>query len=183
LKELVDIFICYVKIGFMTFGGGFSMMPVLRRELVDKRNWATDEEVMDFFAIAQCLPGIIAVNTATLTGRRIKGVAGGLAAALGVITPSLAIIVTIAAFFRNFLQYAIVQKALFGIRIAVAALIFDVIVKLWKSGVRDVVSFILYAISFTFSIAFNISPQYLIIFAVAAGILAIGFMRKRDKRR
>ena len=180
MNELLKIYISFFKIGILTFGGGYSMLPMLQKELVESRGWATNEEVIDLFAVAQCLPGIIAINTATLVGRKVRGVRGGLAAALGVISPSFLIIVIIAAFIQNFIEYTVVQNAFFGIRIAVAALILDAIIKLWKTGIHDLLAFIIFAITFTVSLVFKISSVYLVILAVTVGILS---MKIRERKK
>ena len=171
MKELWQVFFCFTRIGALTFGGGYSMLPMLQRELVEKHNWATDEEVVDFFAIAQCLPGLIAVNMATLIGRKVKGAPGGVAAAIGVVSPSYAIIVVIAAFLRNFIEYPVVQNAFFGIRVAVCALIVNALAKLWKSGIKDAVAFCIFAVVFALSVFWGVSPVYLVLLAVASGIV------------
>ena len=147
------------------------MLPMLQREIVENHRWATKEDLLDFFAIAQCLPGIIAINTAALAGRKIKGVAGGIAAAFGVILPSFLIIVVIAAFIRNFTENTIVNNAFFGIRIAVAALILDTIIKLFKSNIKDKVTLAMFIIAFISSIVWGVSPIYLILFAIVSGII------------
>ena len=176
MRELLQIFISFFKIGALTFGGGYSMLPMIQRELAEKRAWVNNEEIIDYYAIAQCLPGIIAVNTATLCGRKIKGLPGGAAAALGVICPSFIIIVVIAAFIQNFVEYAVVQNAFFGIRIAVAALILDSIIKLWKLGVKDKTTFAIFFGVFALSLIWKISPVYLVLIAIASGVLT----SKRD---
>ena len=174
MKELFQIFICFIKIGALTFGGGYSMLPMLQKELVEKHMWLKEEEILDFYAIAQCLPGLIAVNMAAMTGCRIKGVRGGAAAALGVVFPSYVIIVVIAAFIQNFISNPIMQNAFFGIRIAVSALIADAIIKLWKSGVRNVVTFFIFAAAFMISILWSVPSVYIVLFAIASGILLSG---------
>ena len=130
MKELVDLFFTFCRIGGLTFGGGYAMLPMIQQEVVEKRKWATDEEVMDYYAVGQCTPGIIAVNTATFIGYRLRGVVGGIVATAGVIFPSVIIISIIAAFLKNFADLAIVQHAFVGIRVAVAVLVTSAIIKL-----------------------------------------------------
>ena len=93
---LPGIFLAFAKVGAMTFGGGYAMIPILERELIDKRGWATNEELMDYYAVGQCTPGIIAVNTATFIGNKLLGTIGGIIATLGMVFPSLVIITVIA---------------------------------------------------------------------------------------
>ena len=128
LKELWELFLTFAKVGVMTFGGGMAMLPILQREVVENKGWATDEELTDYFAIGQCTPGIIAVNTATFIGYKQRGVLGGIVATLGVILPSLVIIMVIASVLENFAQIPIVQHAFAGINVAVAALIVQAVV-------------------------------------------------------
>ena len=135
MKELLDMFLTFAKIGGFTFGGGYAMLPILQREVVEKRHWATENELMDYYAIGQCTPGIIAVNTATFIGYKRKGYIGGIVATLGCITPSLIIITIITAFLRNFSEMAAVQHALAGIRACVCVLILDSVIKLGKKSI------------------------------------------------
>ena len=137
LKQLGRLFITFAVVGVTTFGGGYAMLPALQREVVEKRRWATDEEVMDWYAIGQCTPGVIAVNTATFVGQKQAGVLGGIFATLGVVFPSLVIITIIAAFIQNFAHLPAVQSAFAGIRVCVCVLILNAVVKLWKKSVVD----------------------------------------------
>lgn len=136
MKVLWEMFATFFKIGICTFGGGYAMLPMLEREIVKSHGWATMDELLDYFAIGQCTPGIIAVNTATFVGYKRKGCAGGIAATLGVIAPSILIITAIAALLSNFMEYEIVGHAFAGIRIAVCAMILKTILKLAKSAVK-----------------------------------------------
>lgn len=132
----LDLFLTFAKIGVCTFGGGYAMLPILQRAVVEKKGWATEEELTDYFAIGQCTPGIIAVNTATFIGHKYKGVLGGILATLGVVFPSLIIITIIAAFLKNFAEYPVVAHALAGINAAVVALIAVSVFKLGKSTLK-----------------------------------------------
>ena len=123
MKELLDMFLTFARIGGFTFGGGYAMLPMLQKEVVNGRHWATDEELMDYYAIGQCTPGIIAVNTATFVGYKNRGIPGAIAATLGVIAPSLVIIMIIAAFISNFIELSFVSSAFAGIRACVCVLI------------------------------------------------------------
>ena len=132
----LDLFLTFAKVGVCTFGGGYAMLPILQREVVEKKGWATEEELTDYFAIGQCTPGIIAVNTATFIGHKYKGILGGILATLGVVFPSLVIITVIAACLQNFASYPVVAHALAGINAAVVALIAVSVVKLGKSTLK-----------------------------------------------
>jgi len=136
MKEIWNLFATFFKIGICTFGGGYAMLPMLEREVVNKNGWATMEELMDYFAIGQCTPGIIAVNTATFVGYRKKGVSGGIAATFGVVAPSILIITLIAALLSNFMEHEAVGYAFAGIRIAVCAMILKTVLQLVKSSVK-----------------------------------------------
>jgi chromate transporter len=170
MKTLFDLFLTFAKIGTITFGGGYAMLPIIQREIVEKKKWATEEEVLDYYAIGQCTPGVIAVNTATFIGQKTKGVLGGIIATLGVVFPSLVIITAIAAFISNFADYAVVKNAFAGIRVCVAVLIVNAKIKLWKKSVIDVPTFIIFITVLTLSVLFDISP---IIYVVAAAIIGI----------
>ena len=130
MKQLLDLFFTFARIGGLTFGGGYAMLPILQREVVEKRKWVTNEEIMDYYAIGQCTPGVIAVNTATFIGQKCAGNIGGIVATLGVIFPSLIIITIIAAFLQNFADLAVVKNAFAGIRICVSVLIINAVMKM-----------------------------------------------------
>ena len=133
----LDLFLTFAKVGVCTFGGGYAMLPILQREVVEKKGWATDEELTDYFAVGQCTPGIIAVNTATFIGYKYKGIPGGVLATLGLVFPSLIIITAIAAFLSNFADIPAVRHALAGINAAVVALIAASVLKLGKSTLKN----------------------------------------------
>ena len=100
--SLLELFLTFAKVGVMTFGGGYAMLPILDRELIEKRGWATNEELMDYYAVGQCTPGVIAVNTATFLGNKLAGPVGGIIASLGVVFPSVVIITLIAGILTSF---------------------------------------------------------------------------------
>ena len=147
------------------------MLPMLQKEVVEKRGWATEEELMDYYAIGQCTPGIIAVNTATFVGQKTAGISGGIIATLGVVFPSLIIITIIAAFIQNFAHLAIVQNAFAGIRVCVCVLIFNAVVKLWKKSVIDKPTFAVFILVLLGSALTSLSPVVFIILAALFGII------------
>ena len=177
MKELLLLFAVFAKIGGFTFGGGYAMLPILQREIVDKRQWATQEELMDYFAIGQCTPGIIAVNTATFIGYKRKGVLGGIFATLGVVTPSIVIITVIAAFIQGFQHIEAVQWAFEGVRAAVVALTLSAVIKLGKKSLVDVATVVIFLVVAVLSAVTDLSPA---IFVVAAGVC--GLLLKGGKR-
>lgn len=174
MKELLNLFWAFFRIGAFTFGGGYAMLPMIQKEVVQKYKWATDEEVLNYFAVGQCTPGVIAVNTATFIGYKLSKIKGAVVATLGVICPSIIIILTIAAFLQNFAEFEIIKNAFSGIRVAVAVLVLNAVIKMWKSGIKDLTGFIIFAISFVISIIFGISPIYIVIASIIAGILIKG---------
>ncbi|MEF2700798.1 MAG: chromate transporter [Oscillospiraceae bacterium] len=180
MKELWKLFYTFATVGVTTFGGGYAMLPALQREVVEKRGWATEEEVMDWYAIGQCTPGVIAVNTATFVGQKQKGVLGGIAATLGVVFPSLVIITIIAAFIRNFADLPAVQNAFAGIRACVCVLILNAVVKLWKKSVVDWKAFLIFAVVFLGSVFLDLSPVLYVLAAALAGVV-IKSLEVREK--
>ena len=171
VKELWELFLTFAKVGVMTFGGGMAMLPILQREVVENKGWATDEELTDYFAIGQCTPGIIAVNTATFIGQKRKGVWGGIVATLGMVFPSLVIITLLASLITSFSHLEWVQNAFAGIRVCVCVLVFNAVVKLWKNAVVDKWSLLLFLAVFLLSLLLDVSPVIFVIITAAAGIL------------
>ena len=170
MKMLLTLFLTFARIGGFTFGGGYAMLPMLQKEVVERHKWATSEELMDYFAIGQCTPGVIAVNTATFIGFKKKGVLGAIAATLGAITPSLIIITIIAAFISNFQDLQIVQYAFGGIRAAVVALILSAVLKLSKKSLVDIFTVLIFLIVAVVSFFTDLSP---VIFVISAGICGL----------
>ncbi len=188
MKELLELYWTFVKIGCVTFGGGYAMLPILERELADKRGWTTLDDLQDYFAIGQCTPGIIALNVSTFIGQKRKGVAGAVAAALGFLTCPIALIIVIAAFLRNYASEPLVQHAFAGIRVCVCVLILQAILRLWKSSVVDPFTLVLYAVilalsaisSFTALLPFKIPAAVLVILAGVAGLVASLLKNKKN---
>ena len=171
LKELLSLFLTFAKVGVMTFGGGYAMLPILQREVVENKGWATDEELTDYFAIGQCTPGVIAVNTATFIGQKRAGIAGGIVATLGVVFPSLLIIVALAGVITSFSHLTWVQHAFAGIRVCVCVLIFNAVLKLWKSAVKDVWGLLIFLAVLAASLLTSLSPVWYVLAAGVAGVL------------
>jgi chromate transporter len=178
MKELLDLYFTFFKIGSCTFGGGYAMLPIIQREIVEKRRWATEEEIADYYAIGQCTPGIIAINTATFIGFKRKSIAGGIIATLGFVTPAIIIISVIAALLSNFADIPVVKNAFAGIRVCVCVLIFNAILNLWKKSVPDLPSFIIFLAVLLLSIIFSASPALMVIAAGIAGVI-INVVRNR----
>ncbi len=169
-QMLWSLFWTFAKMGVMTFGGGMAMLPILQREVVDNKAWATEEELTDYYAIGQCTPGIIAVNTATFIGQRQAGVAGGIAATLGVVFPSVVIISLLAGLITNFSHLEWVKNAFAGIQVCVCVLIFNAVVKLLKKSVVDKRTAAIFLLVLVGSLFLNLSPVWFVILAALAGI-------------
>lgn len=178
--SLWDLYLSFFKIGGLTFGGGYAMLPILQREVITKHNWATLEEVLDIYAIGQCTPGIIAINTATMIGYRKRGIAGALAATLGEVTPSLFIITFLATILLEVQGNVWVEHAFSGIRVAVCALITQAVVTLAKKSLIDIPTILLYLLVVLSTFFFALSPIVVIAVAVCFGI-SVQKMKRRTK--
>ena len=169
--SLWTLFWTFVKMGVMTFGGGYAMLPILQREVVESKRWATEEEIMDYYAIGQCTPGIIAVNTATFVGYKRKGIPGAIMATLGMVFPSLVIITIIAAFISNFSDLPVVRNAFAGVRACVCVLIFNAVMKLLKKSVVDKRTAVIFSLVLAGGLFLNVSPVWFVVAAALAGIV------------
>ena len=172
MKELFDLFWTFCKIGALTFGGGYAMLPLIQREIVENKKWSTEREILDYYAVGQGTPGVISVNTATFIGFKLKGIIGGIVATLGVVFPSLIIILIIASFLQSFADLSIVQSAFAGIRVAVVALIITTVIKLLKSSIKDYLGVIIAIIAFIISAFIGLSPVYVVIAAGLTGFIS-----------
>lgn len=171
MKKLLELFLSFAKVGVMTFGGGYAMLPILQREVAENKGWASEEELMDYYAVGQCTPGIIAVNTATFVGRKQAGVIGGIAATAGVVFPSIVIICIIAGILTNFADIPAVKSAFAAIRVCVCVLIFNAVTKLWKKAVIDKATLVISLIIFVLSVLLDVSPAVYVLLCCGAGIL------------
>ena len=177
---LFDLFITFAKVGVMTFGGGYAMLPILQREIVENKSWATEEDLADYYAIGQCTPGIIAINTATFVGTKQKGIIGGIVASLGMVFPSLVIITAIAALLSNFADIPLVQHAFSGIRVTVVVLIFNSVLKLIKGAVKDYFALGIFLLILLLALFTDIGTVYLVVISAILGIV-INTLRKRKE--
>ena len=171
MKKYWELFITFAKMGVLTFGGGMAMLPILQREVVENKHWADEEELTDYFAIGQCTPGIIAVNTATFIGQKLYGTVGGILATLGVVFPSLVIISLLAGLINNFADLAWVQNAFAGIQVCVCVLIFNAVVKLLKKSVVDKRTLVIFLLVLAGGCLLDVSPVVFVLFAALAGIV------------
>jgi chromate transporter len=177
-----QLYTAWFKIGLFTFGGGYAMLPMIQKEVIDNHHWATEEEIMDYYAVGQCTPGVIAVNTATFVGYKTAGIWGGIIATLGVVSPSLIIISLISALIRNFSSYPVVQHALNGIEVAVCVLMFTSIEKLVKSGVKGVSGWLLFLGAFVLSYFTSVSTVLLVVIAGAIGYALYTIEHRKEKK-
>ncbi|UTC61351.1 chromate transporter [Treponema sp. OMZ 787] len=170
-KNYLSLFTSFFKIGLVTFGGGLAMLPILKRDLVDSKGWVTEAEVLDYFAIGQSTPGIIAVNVATFVGYKRGGIIGSVFSTAGVVFPSLIIITLIAAFVSNFNELVWVQKALKGINVAVSVLLVKAVFSFGKKTVLDLCTFLIAALSFVLMFVFKVQGVWIVIGSAFLGWL------------
>ena len=181
MKQLLELFLSFFKVGALTFGGGYAMLPILQREVVDTRQWISNEELMDIYAVGQCTPGLIAVNTATYIGSVRKGIFGGILATLGFLTPGLLVILVIAGILDSFMEHGIVLNAFAGLQVCVCVLIINACLKLRKNAVTDHFSLIVFLLVLAGDLFFSISPAILVILAGAAGVIYGMFSTRRNR--
>lgn len=182
LKDLFTIYFAFFKVGAFTFGGGLAMMPMLQKELIEKKQWLTEEELIDYYAVGQSTPGIIAVNVATFVGYKRAGILGGIFGTLGIISPSLIIIMILANLINSISDYPIVQKALTGINVAVAALLTSVIINFAKKTIKNVWNAIFMLISFLLIFALKVPSFIVILFGLATGIILTFIHKKKETK-
>ena len=178
MKEIISLFVSFFKVGIMTFGGGYAMLPMLERELVDKKKYVTMDEIMDYYAVGQCTPGVIAVNVATFIGYKRKGVLGGIFATLGVVFPSIIIITLLASVLSMVADHPVIEHAFAGISVAVCALIVQAIFKLSKSGIKDAMTVIIAAVALVLAL-FDLPP---VIIIVSCGVIGVIVKTLIDKK-
>ena len=178
MRELWKMFLVFLRIGGFTFGGGYAMLPMLQREMVDKYHWTTEEELINYYAVGQCTPGIIALNVATFVGYRRKGFLGALMCSIGVVLPSVVIITIIAALVTGFADNVWMQHALAGIRVVVCVLVLNTVIKMTKTGVKDALCAIIFCAALALMVVFSPSP--VIVVAVAGVIGALFYGRKQQ---
>ncbi len=179
--SLWDLFTAFARIGVLTFGGGVAMLPMLEKECIEKHQWATEDEMIDYFAVGQCTPGVIAVNTATFIGYKMRGAIGGIIATLGVVFPSFVIIVAMASVLKMFQDNVYVMKAFSGIRISVCALMLSAVLRLARKAVTDVPTAIVAVDSLMLQVFLGISPVYIVIGGIAIGLAAFEFGKWKGK--
>ena len=189
MKELLELYLAFLKIGAVNFGGGYAMLPLLERDLVQDRGWTTTQDLTDYFAIGQCTPGLIALNVSTFIGSRRKGIPGAIAATTGFVTIPIVIILIIATFLQGFADYPVVQNAFAGIRVCVCVLIVQAVLRLWNKSVVDKTTLILYLDVFLMTALSGVLPlaipaAVLVIISGMLGVIIGGFRDKnKDKEK
>ena len=181
LKQFLELYFAFVKIGAFTFGGGLAMMPIMQRELIEKRGWVSEEELIDYFAIGQSTPGIIAVNVATFVGYKKLGWLGGIIGTLGVVTPSWVIIMLLAGAISSVDKYPLAQRALRGINVAVAALLTSVIVKFTKKTIKNFWNALFMLLAFALIYFFQVQSVWIILSSLIIGCLLTLYKQKKHK--
>ena len=171
MNEYGQLYIAFLRIGGLTFGGGLAMLPMLQYELVEKKGWITEEDLLDCYAIGQCTPGIIAVNTSTFVGYKRKGIPGAIASTLGMITPSIVIITLVAICLQAFMENVWVQHALMGVRAVVCALMLNTVLTLAKKSLKNAFCFAICGGAFLLAMFVDIPTVCIVIIAGLIGIL------------
>jgi len=179
MKILWDLFFSCFKVGMFTFGGGAAMLPLLQAEFAERKKWVSEKELLDYYAIGQCTPGIIAINTATFIGYNRGGILGAVIATLGMVMPSLIIILLIASILKGYMDNPYVIHAFAGIRIVVVALIANAVVGLWKNGIRNIFSGVIFILSLLLLVFANFSPVMIVLVALLAGYLYQIWQRRK----
>jgi chromate transporter len=169
--KLIELFFSFLKIGAFTFGGGYAMMPVMHKEVVDKKNWASEEDILKILVISESTPGVLAVNSATFIGYKIRGFWGSLVATLGVVIPSFIIISLLSFFILEFKNNQYVAYAFSGIRAGVAVLIFNAVFKLSKKIKKNWFTYVIVAISTLIALFTSFSVIYILLIAAIIGII------------
>ena len=185
MKELIELYLAFLRIGAVNFGGGYAMLPLLERDLNEKRHWTTTEELMDYFAIGQCTPGVIALNVSTFIGYKRKKIPGALAATIGFLTIPILIILIISAFLAIFADLPVVKNAFAGIRVCVCVLILQAVLRLWKKSVPDNIALILYLVIFAITVFSGLLPVRVpaAVLVIAAGVFGVIWQTAKERRR
>ena len=188
MREYLDLVWAFLKVGMFTFRGGYAMIPVVERELINKRKWINMDEVMEYYTISQITPGLIGVNLSTFVGYKQKGIIGGILATLGYVLPGTTLIIAVALFISNFADIPTVGHAFAGVRIAVGALILDTVIKMVKGVFKDIKALAIYVIVFAVSVlpsgmvpAFIKSPVSLVLASGLVGLLI--YRRKKPGQK
>ena len=182
MKRILTLFLTFFKIGAFTFGGGYAMIPLIQREIVEKHGWMTDEDILDIFAIAESTPGPIAINSATFVGYRTCGVLGSMAATLGVVLPSFAIIFALSFVLRQFQELKAVQYAFNGIRAGVMALLCKALWGMYKKNKKNWASYTIMAGSFLLTAIVDVSVLPVLAGCAVFGLITAKIMERKVEK-
>lgn len=171
MKDLLELYMAFFRIGGLTFGGGLAMLPMLKHELVEKKGWVKDEELIDYYAIGQCTPGIIAVNVSTFVGYRKKGIPGAIFSTLGMVSPSLIIVSILAIFLEQFMNNPVFAHAIGGIKVVVCALLLNTVITMSKKTIKNIITGIVCVIAFVLAMFTPIPTVLIVVFAACFGII------------
>lgn len=169
--SLRDIYIQFFLLGLQLLGGGYVIVPLMKKYIIDEKKWITEEDLTDFYALSQSLPGIIAANISAFTGYKLRGAFGAAAALLGIISTPVIFIVAIAMILDKLLSLSFIQSIFWGVGISVIILIYLSIKEMWNNSVNDRFSWVVFISTILLVLFFNISPSKIIILAIIAGIL------------
>lgn len=178
ILNLLKLYGLFFKMGLFTFGGGYAMLPILQSEIVNKRKWITKEELLNYYSIGQCTPGIIAVNSASFIGYKRQGISGLISATLGVVSPSLIIIIFVATLLNTYMNNSYLQHAFAGIRLSVIALIISTVCDMWKNAIKDVRCYLIFFVTTALLLLFDLSAVMVIILAALSTIVP-NFQREK----
>jgi chromate transporter len=180
--SLFKLFFTFFRIGIMTFGGGYVMIPFIEKEMVTKKKWIRQKEIVDIIAVTQSIPGALSTNMSALVGYKIAKVKGAIVAVLGVIAPSFIIIVTIAIFFAQFQELDVVQDAFLGIKSMVVALIAVAAIKISKTSIKDIRTLFIALITIILLLLTNIEPIFVIMGGIAFGLVLYFFFPRVSEK-
>ena len=177
MKTIWELYVSFLKIGSLMFGSGYTMLPLLTREIVEYRAWITQDELMDVFALSQCVPGVIGVNTAAFIGQKRNGWRGAAAAVLGVVTTPIIAILLVATVLMQFWNNPVMVSAFNGVRVAVAAVITSAVVSLVRANVKNWLGIGLCIVGFVLIAVLHVSPVFVVLLAIVVGILLWGIRK------
>lgn len=180
-KTALEIFLTFFKIGLFTFGGGYAMIPLIQKEMVENHKWITDEEILEMVAISESTPGPIAINIATFVGYRICGTLGSFCATIGVVIPSFLVIVIISFVIKEFQHLKAVRYAFMGIRAGVLALIAKAMINMYKQCPKSGISYFIMFLAFVAVAVFDINVLFVIVACAIIGLVSSKVIGREDK--
>ena len=190
LLRLLTLFLTFLKVGALTFGGGYAMIPIIENEVTKKRKWITDTEILDIIVISETTPGPIAVNAATYVGYKVSGILGSIFATLGLALPSFVIIFVISYFYKDFMQWKVIQAAFKGLKVGVIILLINAVIKLKKNVKFDLISIILFILTLAimilstiFDFGFKYLSLCLILFGLLIGIVLTALSKRKEIKK